>query len=219
VTKFVVASSSSVYGDSAEGPAREDGVTGRPLSPYAASKKAAEVLTHSYHHLHGLDVSALRYFTVYGPAGRPDMSVLRFVRWIATGHPVTLYGDGSQERDFTYVDDIARGTIAALKPVGCEAFNLGSDRPFTVAALISMIEEAVGRKAVIDRRPAHRADVRATWADISKARSVLGWSPQVSLEEGLRKTVAWYMANRELADSLELEAAPATAARTRRAAA
>ena len=149
IRKFVSASSSSVYGNSSVGPASEDSPTDSPLSPYAASKKAAEVLAHSYHHLHGLDISMLRLFTVYGPAGRPDMSVLRFIRWIANGEPVTLFGDGSQERDFTYIDDVARGVLAALKPVGFEAINIGWDWPVKVSTLIEMIETAVGREAVI----------------------------------------------------------------------
>lgn len=204
VTKFISASSSSVYGNSSIGPLSEDSRTDNPISPYAASKKAAEVLAHSYHHLHGLDVSMLRFFTVYGPAGRPDMSVLRFVRWIANGKQVVMYGDGSQERDFTYIEDISRGVLAAIKPVGFEAINLGSDRPVKVSRLIEMIESALGRKAVIEQRPANRADVKATWANIAKARRVIDWAPKVSLEHGIDETVAWYMANRELVDALDL---------------
>lgn len=202
--KFVSASSSSVYGNSSVGPTSEDSPTDSPLSPYAASKKAAEVLAYSYHHLHGIDISMLRFFTVYGPAGRTDMSVLRFIRWIANGEPLTLYGDGSQERDFTYVDDIARGVLAALKPVGFEAINLGSDRPVTVSTLIAMIETAVGREAVIERNASNRADVKATWASISKAHRVLNWEPRVPLADGLKATVTWYLENRELVDSLDL---------------
>lgn len=203
VRKFVMASSSSVYSDSSVSPASEDSPTDRPLSPYAASKKAAEAFAYTYHHLHGLDVSVLRYFSVYGPAGRPDMAPLRFVRGIASGHPLALFGDGSQERDFTYVDDIARGTIDALRPVGFEAFNLGSDSPVSISAFISIIEDVVGKKAKINRMPAHRADVRATWADISKAKKLLRWSPQVSLRQGIQATADWYFANRAFVDSLD----------------
>ena len=204
IKKFVSASSSSVYGNSSVGPASEESPTDSPLSPYAASKKAAEVLAHSYHHLHGLDISMLRLFTAYGPAGRPDMSVLRFVRWIANGEPVTLFGDGSQERDFTHIDDVARGVLAALKPIGFETFNIGWDWPVKVSTLIEMIETAVGRKAIIEQHTSNRADVIATWANIAKARRLLNWEPRVTLIRGLQETVAWYLENRELVDSLDL---------------
>ncbi len=204
VKKFVLASTSSLYGGHNPIPYREDADTNRPLSPYAASKKAAETLAYTYHHLFGLDVSILRYFTVYGPAGRPDMSVFRFVRRIAEGEPIVVYGDGSQERDFTYVDDVARGTVAALGPLGYEVINLGGDRPVKLAAVIDEIAALVGGTPRIDRRPAHPADVARTWADIGKARQLLGWSPEVTLEEGLRRSVAWYRENRDLAVSLRL---------------
>lgn len=201
VPKFILASTSSVYGEGAR-PYREDAATDRPLSPYAASKKAAEVVCYTYHRLYGLDVTVLRYFTVYGPAGRPDMSVFRFVRWIAEGEPLVLYGDGSQERDFTYVGDIARGTVAALKPLGFETINLGSDRPLVLREVVRLIEESLGKRATIKTAPAHPADVAATWADISKAKRLLGWQPQVSFEQGLVPTVAWYQQNRHWARGL-----------------
>jgi UDP-glucuronate 4-epimerase len=204
VRKFLLASTSSLYGDHNPVPFREDADTNRPLSPYAASKKAAETLAYTYHYLHGLDVSILRYFTVYGPAGRPDMSVFRFVRRIAEGEPIVVFGDGRQSRDFTFVDDIARGTVAALKPLGYEVINLGGDRPTQLSAIIDQIARLVGTEPQIDYRPAHRADVKATWADIGKARRLLGWSAEVSVEEGLRRSVAWYWENRETALTLEL---------------
>lgn len=201
VEKFVLASSSSVYGNT---PATHRGVafsedfpTDFPCSPYAASKKAAEALAFSYHHLHGMDIAALRFFTVYGPAGRPDMSILRFVRGIAEGEPITLYGDGTQSRDFTYVTDIAGGVISALKPTGYGIFNLGGDHPYTVNTLIETISREVGREPIIRREPPHPADVATTWADITRAETQLGWRPTVTLEEGIRRTVAWYMENRE----------------------
>ncbi|MCS6922893.1 MAG: SDR family NAD(P)-dependent oxidoreductase, partial [Fimbriimonadales bacterium] len=147
VRKYVLASTSSLYGNN-ERPFREDMPTDKPLSPYAASKKGAEVMCHTYHHLYGLDITVLRYFTVYGPAGRPDMSIFRFIRWIAEGEPIQVFGDGLQERDFTYVDDIARGTIAALKPVGFEIVNLGGDRPVSLKWIIETIETLLGKKAV-----------------------------------------------------------------------
>lgn len=204
VRKFLLASTSSLYGGHNPVPYREDTDTNRPLSPYAASKKAAETLTYTYHHLHGIDVSVVRYFTVYGPAGRPDMSIFRFIRWIAESEPVILYGDGTQERDFTYVDDIARGTVAALRPLGYEVINLGGDRPVAISQIIDWISALVGKPPRLERRPPHPADVRATWAHIGKARSLLGWSPEVGIEEGLRRTVAWFLEHRRLACSLDL---------------
>jgi UDP-glucuronate 4-epimerase len=203
VRKYVLASTSSLYGNN-ERPFREDMPTDRPLSPYAASKKSAETLCYTYHHLYGLDITVLRYFTVYGPAGRPDMSIFRFIRWIAEGEPIQVFGDGLQERDFTYVDDIARGTIAALKPLGYEIINLGGDRPVSLKWIIETIEQLVGKRAVWRTQPMHPADVQATWADITKARTLLGWEPQVSLEEGLRRSVEWYLANRDWAKAVIL---------------
>jgi UDP-glucuronate 4-epimerase len=205
VKKFALASTSSLYGKDHPTPYREDFNTDRPLSPYAATKKAAEAMAYTYHYLHGLDVSALRYFTVYGPAGRPDMAPLRFVQRIREGRPITVYGDGSQSRDFTYVDDIARGTIAALKPVGHEAFNLGSDEPLKLSAMIGLVEKLTGCKAIQNHKPGHPADVPATWADISKARRVLGWSPQTSFEQGMKNLVDWYEENRAWAKEIDTD--------------
>jgi len=203
IPKLVLASTSSLYGNG-ERPFREDQATDCPLSPYAASKKAAEVLAWTYHHLYALDVSVLRYFTVYGPAGRPDMSIFRFIRWIADDTPIVLFGDGSQERDFTYIDDIARGTVEALRPLGYEVINLGSDRPVPVNDVIALLEEQLGRAARIDRRPAHPADAMATWADIAKARRLLGWAPETPLVDGLRAAVGWYRQNRDWACRIDL---------------
>jgi len=203
IDKFVQASTSSLYGEGKR-PFRESQNTDRCLSPYAASKKAAESLCYAYHYLYGLDITVLRYFTVYGPAGRPDMSVFRFVKWIAEGEPVQLYGDGSQERDFTYVDDIAAGTVAALKPMGFEIVNLGSDRPANVNTVIAVIESILDKEATIERGPIHPADVPATWADISKARVLLAWEPETTLEEGLKRAVAWYLRNQEWTRELSL---------------
>lgn len=204
VKKFVLASTSSLYGAHNPVPFSEDADTNRPLSPYAASKKAAEAMAYTYHHLHGLDVTVFRYFTVYGPAGRPDMSVFRFVRWISKGEPITVFGDGNQQRDFTYVDDIARGTIAGLKPVGYEVINLGGDRPIPLSEIIRQIGQLTGREPIIEYRDAHPADVPATWANVQKAADLLGWKSEVSVEEGLRRSVAWYNENRDLANSLDL---------------
>ncbi len=204
VGKFLLASTSSLYGVENPIPYREEADTNRPLSPYAASKKAAETLAYTYHYLHGIDVSIPRYFTVYGPAGRPDMSVFRFIRRIAEGEPIIVFGDGTQSRDFTYVDDIARGTVAALKPLGYEAINLGGDHPTKLSAIIDRIGQLVGKEPRIEFHAAHPADVPATWADVGKANRLLDWSPTISVEEGLRRSVAWYRENREMALQLEL---------------
>ncbi len=204
VKKFVLASTSSLYGAHNPIPFSEDADTNCPLSPYAASKKAAEAMAYTYHHLHGLDVTVFRYFTVYGPAGRPDMSVFRFVRWISEGETITVFGDGTQQRDFTYVDDIARGTIAGLKPLGYQVINLGGDRPVPLHEIISQIGRLAGREPVIEYRGAHAADVPATWANVGKAGNLLGWKSEVSVEEGLRRCVEWYGENRELVLGIEI---------------
>jgi UDP-glucuronate 4-epimerase len=203
VRKFVQASTSSLYGNGAR-PFQEDQPTDRPLSPYAASKKAAETLCYAYHSLYGVDVTVLRYFTVYGPAGRPDMSIFRFVQRIAEGGPVPLYGDGSQERDFTYVDDIARGTLSALRMLGYEVINLGGDRPVAIRQVIALLEKILRRSARIEYLPPHPADVPATWASVAKARSLLQWTPTTTLEEGLESAARWYLENRSWASEVDL---------------
>jgi nucleoside-diphosphate-sugar epimerase len=203
ISKFVLSSTSSLYGGDNPRPFSETANTDRPLSPYAASKKAAEVMCHTYHYLYGLDVTVFRYFTVYGPAGRPDMSLFRFVQWIREGKTVHVFGDGKQERDFTFVEDVARGTIAGLKKVGYEVVNLGSDEPFLLSDAIRMIEEMTGRTAKLEYSEAHKADVRATWANIGKAESLLGWRPRTDFTEGIRRIVEWYEENREWAKDIE----------------
>lgn len=192
VPKFILASTSSIYGNDAPLPTPETADSSRPLQPYAASKKGAEAMCHAYHYLHGLDVSVVRYFTVYGPAGRPNMSMFRFMQWINEGKPVLVNGDGEQKRGFTYLDDIARGTILALKPLGYEIINLGGHETISINQLITMIEEAVGKKAVIEHGPFDKADMMANWADVSKAGQLLGWEPAVSLHEGISRMVDWY---------------------------
>ena len=193
--KLVLASTSSLYAGQ-KMPFTEDLAVNEPLSPYAASKKAGELMAYSYHKLYQMDVSVVRYFTVFGPAGRPDMSIFRFIKWIDEGMPIEMFGDGSQSRDFTYVDDIARGTIAAIEDIGYQIINLGGGRnPVSLNAIISKLEELLGKKAKIDHKPFHVADLMETWADISKAKNLLGWEPQVSLDEGLEKSVLWYMNN------------------------
>ena len=203
ISKFVQASTSSIYGEN-ERPFREDQNTDYAISPYASSKKAAENLCYTYHKLYDINISVLRYFTVYGPAGRPDMSPFRFIRWIARGEDVTLYGDGSQERDFTFVDDIAEGTILAIKNSGFHILNLGNDKPIKITELIRIIEKNLKKEARIKQRDSHITDVPATWADISKAREIMDWEPKIDIEKGLELTVAWYLKNQDLADSVEL---------------
>lgn len=204
VRKYVLASTSSLYAGQ-EMPFVETLPVNKPLSSYAASKKAAEVLAYSHHHLYDLDISICRYFTVYGPAGRPDMSYFRFIQWIDQGRPLEIFGDGTQSRDFTYVDDIASGTIAALKPLGYEIFNLGGGKqPTTLLLMIEKLEKLLGKKAKLEFKPFHIADVKSTYADISKAKSLLDWKPTISLDEGLEQCVKWYRDNQPWAGSIEL---------------
>jgi nucleoside-diphosphate-sugar epimerase len=202
IQKFVLASTSSLYGAENEMPFIETADTSRPLSPYAASKKAAETLAYTYHYLYGTDVTVLRFFTVYGPAGRPDMSLFRFVQFVSEGKPVPIYGDGRQSRDFTYVDDVARGVVAALRPLKYEIVNLGSDAPVVLRDALRAVEEFTGKSAVIEYLPAHKSDVLATWANISKAERLLGWRPEVDMREGVRRLVDWYMDNRSWASTI-----------------
>ena len=213
VNKFVLASTSSLYGQHNAMPFREDADTNRPLSPYAATKKGAEALCYTYHHLFGIDVTVLRYFTVYGPAGRPDMSLFRFVQWIHEGRPIIVYGDGTQSRDFTYVDDIARGTVAGLRPLGYEIINLGSDTPTRLMDVIRFIEASAGKPASLEFRPRHPADVLATWADISKAKRLLGWEPQIPWKTGVTRLNDWYLDNRSWARQIDTLDEPVAASR------
>lgn len=203
IRKFILASTSSLYGNNNPLPFHEDANTDHPLSPYAASKKAAEALCYTYHCLYGIDITVLRYFTVYGPAGRPDMSLFRFVQWICEGRPVVVYGDGKQSRDFTYVDDIARGTVAALRPLGFEVINLGSDQPVVLMDAMRLVEDLLGEKARVEFRPRHPADVMATWADVGKAEHLLGWRPRTPFEEGVRRLVDWYQEERAWTRAVE----------------
>ena len=204
VSRFLQASTSSVYGDN-KMPFFEDDPIGAMWSPYAASKKAAEDLCRLYWNLFDFDVTVFRFFTVYGPSGRPDMSVFRFVKWIAEGEPLQLNGDGSQKRDFTHVDDVARGVVAALaRRPGYETINLGSDRPVELNTVIGEIESMLGKSATIERQPFHSTDVPATWANISRARELLDWEPQVDLQEGIASVVDWYTDNREWAKEIDL---------------
>ncbi len=204
IKKFVLASTSSLYAGQPM-PFKEELPVNTPISPYAASKKAAEVTAYTYHYLYGIDVTVVRYFTVYGPAGRPDMSIFRFIKWIDEGHPVVVYGDGSQSRDFTYVDDIAEGTVKAFETeTGYEIINLGGNHPHKLIEVVRLIENYLGKKANLVFKPFHKADLKATWADITKAEKILGWKPEISLEEGLKRTVNWHVENRDFVTSISL---------------
>jgi UDP-glucuronate 4-epimerase len=204
VPKFVIASTSSLYAGLPM-PFCENAMVTRPISPYAATKLAAEALAHVWHQLHGIDVSVLRYFTVYGPAGRPDMAPFRFSEWIRRGEPITLYGDGNQTRDFTYIDDIARGTLAALKPLGYEIINLGGgNTPISINTMIHQLEEKLGATANVNYQPAIAADMKNTAADITKASTLLEWKPDVSPTEGLKKMAEWHCENGFWLDNVEL---------------
>src|SRR4030043_2294773 len=202
VNKFVLASTSSLYGLN-EMPFRETDRTDSPLAPYSATKKGAEVLCYSYHYLFGLDVTITRYFTVYGPAGRPDMSIFIFIKNIDNGIPITVFGDGKQQRDFSYIDDIADGTLRCLQPFGYEIFNLGNDNPVELMYVINLIENALSKKAVMKFLPRHPADVFATWANIEKSEEKLNWYPKTTIEEGIKKTIEWYLGNKEFINSLK----------------
>jgi UDP-glucuronate 4-epimerase len=194
VPKLVLASTSSLYAGQPM-PFKEDLAVNTPISPYAASKKAAEVMAYSYHYLYKIDVSVVRYFTVYGPAGRPDMSPFIFADKLLKGEELPIFGDGSQARDFTYVDDIAEGTILAAKNVGYEIINLGGgNNPLTLHQMIELMEKYSGKKARLRLEAPVKADMDVTWADISKAKNLLGWEPKVSFEEGIKRLMEWHQA-------------------------
>jgi UDP-glucuronate 4-epimerase len=204
IPKFILASTSSVYGADAPLPTSEEASSDYPLQAYAASKKAAEALCHAYHYLYGLDVTVFRYFTVYGPAGRPDMVMFRFARWIEEGSPLQVNGDGEQSRGFTFVDDIARGTILGLKPLGYEIINLGGHESITINELIRLFEEMTGKQAQIEYLSMHPADMLANLAVVDKARRLLGWEPKTPLREGVRRLVDWYRAEQHWVNQVKL---------------
>ncbi|MGC8762968.1 MAG: SDR family NAD(P)-dependent oxidoreductase [Acidobacteriota bacterium] len=191
--RLVFASTSSVYGNDSPLPFREDAPANGPISPYSASKKACEALIYTYHHLHGLHAYVLRFFTVYGPRQRPDMAIHKFVRAVEEGRPIERYGDGSTERDYTYVDDIVQGVVRAVERVeGYEVINIGGSETTSLARLIGVIEAVVGKPARIVEKPLPPGDVLRTWADTGKAERLLDFKARVPLEEGLRRFVRWY---------------------------
>ncbi len=196
VKKITIASSSSVYGVNATVPFTESDPPFSPISPYAASKLAGEALGHVYHHLYGLDVVMLRFFTVYGPRQRPDLAIHKFARLISRGKPIPVFGDGSTARDYTYVSDTVQGVIAVTqKEFGWEIFNLGESRTVPLSHLIALLEKSLGQKAIIDRRPPQPGDVPITFANIDKARSRLGYCPRVTIEQGIPLFVEWFRQN------------------------
>ena len=193
VQRFVFGSSSSVYGNNKKVPFAEDDLVDFPISPYAASKKAGELIAYTYHHLYGMDISCLRFFTVYGPRQRPEMAIHKFTRLISEGEPVPRFGSGGTVRDYTYIDDIIDGIVATGRQArGYSIYNLGESLTTSLARLIELIEAAVGRKAVIQEQPAQPGDVECTYADVTRARDELGYKPAVPVEEGIPRFVEWY---------------------------
>jgi UDP-glucuronate 4-epimerase len=193
VRRFLFGSSSSVYGANPKVPFHEDDRVDFPVSPYAATKKAGELLCYTYHHLFGMDIACLRFFTVYGPRQRPEMAIHLFTRALFAGQPITVYGDGASARDYTYIDDILQGVLAALDRVrGYRIYNLGESKRVRLLELVALLEKHVGKKAILRREPDQPGDVPVTYADIARAREELGYAPQVDIDEGLRRFVAWF---------------------------
>ena len=197
VRKFVFASSSSVYGSTNKVPFSEAEPVSTPLSPYAASKIAGEACCHSYHHIYGIPIISLRFFTVYGPRQRPDLAINKFVRLIREGKPIPMFGDGSSERDYTFISDVVRAVLlAADYELQYDVINIGGSSPISLRGLIETLEQVMGRRAAIEQLPAQPGDMPRTFADISRARDVLGWAPSVPLVDGLRRFVEWYRGTR-----------------------
>jgi len=193
VANFVFASSSSVYGYRSKVPFREEEPVDKPISPYAATKRSAELLCYVYHHLYSLNVTCLRFFTVYGPRGRPDMAPYKFVKLILEGKSITRFGDGTTKRDYTYITDIIAGLVAAIeKPLGYEIINLGNSAPVSLNEFITTIERLTGKKAKIVERPIPKGDVLVTYADIAKAKKLLGYQPRTKLEQGMKLFLEWF---------------------------
>lgn len=201
ISRLIFGSSSSVYGAGSPAPFSEKQSGLRPISPYAATKLAGELFCYTYAHLYKLPVMALRFFTVYGPRQRPDLAIHKFVARMEAGKPLPIFGDGETGRDYTYVDDIVTGVLGALnydfsstEGAPFEICNLGNSQPVKLSELVRMLESATGKKAIVERKATQQGDVPLTWADISKAGNLLGYRPKISLEEGLKKFVAWYRA-------------------------
>jgi len=197
VEQFVFASTSAIYGEQQKIPFAEDDPVNKPVSPYAATKKAAELLCYTYSHLYQIKTTCLRFFTVYGPAGRPDMAPYLFTKALLNNQPINKFGDGSTQRDYTYIDDIVSGVCAAVEnPFEYEIINLGNNQPVSLNEFIKILEELTKKKAVINLLPLQPGDVPRTYADISKAQKLLGYQPATSFKDGLKKFVDWYKINR-----------------------
>lgn len=200
VKKLIFASSSSIYGNNKKVPFSEKDNVDLPISPYAATKKACELLNHTYHHLYGFNIYNLRFFTVYGPRQRPDLAIHKFAQLILTGEPIPVFGNGNTSRDYTYIDDIIQGIMSAIKKVkGYEIINLGESKTITLSKLIAIIENTVGEKAIVNRLPIQPGDVEKTFADISKAKQLLGYNPKTNIEDGIKKFVEW-ISNKQIYD-------------------
>jgi len=198
IKKFIFASSSSVYGNNEKVPFSETDNVDNPISPYAATKKAGELICYTYSHLYGMDMTCLRFFTVYGPRQRPDLAIHKFARLIEQGKAIPVYGDGSMERDFTYIEDIIDGVVASMKQCqGYHIYNLGESRPVRLDVLIAELEKALGKKAIIDRQPEQPGDVKRTFADVQKAVLELGYQPKTQLADGLKAFVVWMRRGRK----------------------
>jgi UDP-glucuronate 4-epimerase len=194
IRRFVFASSSSVYGNVKEIPFREDARIDQPVSPYAATKAAGELYCHNYHHLYGISITALRFFTVYGPRQRPDMAIHKFTALIDQGKPIPFYGDGTTRRDYTFYRDIVDGVVAAVdRDLGFEIVNLGESQTTTLSDLVRLIEKHLGKKARLEKLPMQPGDVLMTCADISRARRLLGYNPSTPVEEGIKEFIRWYL--------------------------
>ncbi len=197
VERFVMASSSSVYGNNEKTPFAETDDVNEPISPYAATKRSCELLAHTFHHLYNLPVASLRFFTVFGPRQRPDLAIMKFMRMIAHEEAIPVFGDGSMARDFTYIDDIARGVLASIDRIpahGYRIWNLGSDRPVRLDAMIDAIGRTVGKAPIIDRKPNQPGDVERTWADLTRAKAELDYTTPTSFDEGLARQWEWLKA-------------------------
>jgi UDP-glucuronate 4-epimerase len=202
VSRFVFGSSSSVYGNNLKAPFAEDDPVEHPISPYAATKRAGELIAHTYHHLFGMKVACLRFFTVFGPRQRPDLAIRKFAELIASGREIPVFGDGTTGRDYTYVDDIVDGVVAALdRATGFHIWNLGGAHPVVLKDLIDRLARGLGRMPAIRRLPPQPGDVERTWADVSRAKRELAWAPSTSFERGMELFLAWFEAERSRAAS------------------
>jgi UDP-glucuronate 4-epimerase len=198
VRRLLFASSSSVYGNNKKVPFSENDNVDFPISPYAATKKAGELLCHTYHNLYGFDIFCLRFFSVYGPRQRPEMAIHNFARKILDDRPISVYGDGTSKRDYTFIDDIVNGIISAMNNLkGYEIINLGESKTYSLNTVVALLEKSLSKKAIINKLPIQPGDVHLTNADISKAKSLIGYEPKTNLEEGISKFVSWLLKDRQ----------------------